>query len=89
MIYEVELNDGEVISLENPAKLPEANKITEIREPIIEASILVPQDYVGAVIGLCEEKRGRAESPAIPGRPGIDSVTSCRCRKSSSISSIA
>jgi GTP-binding protein LepA len=59
VIYEVELNNGEVISLENPAKLPEANKILEIREPIIEANILVPQDYVGAVIGLCEEKRGR------------------------------
>jgi len=58
VIYEVELNDGEVISLENPARLPEANKIREVREPIIEANILVPQDYVGAVIGLCEEKRG-------------------------------
>jgi len=62
VIYEVELNGGEVISLENPAKLPEANKILEIREPIIEANILVPQDYVGAVIGLCEEKRGRQKS---------------------------
>jgi GTP-binding protein LepA len=59
VIYEVELKGGEVISLENPAKLPEANKIAEIREPIIEANILVPQDYVGSVIGLCEEKRGR------------------------------
>jgi GTP-binding protein LepA len=58
VIYEIELNDGEVISLENPARLPEANKIREVREPIIEANILVPQDYVGAVIGLCEEKRG-------------------------------
>jgi GTP-binding protein LepA len=58
VIYEVELIDGEVIKLENPAKLPEANKFTEIREPIIEASVLVPHDYVGAVIGLCEEKRG-------------------------------
>jgi len=58
VIYEVELNSGEVISLENPAKLPEAGKILEVREPIIEANILVPQDYVGAVIGLCEEKRG-------------------------------
>ncbi len=58
VIYEVELIDGEVIRLENPAKLPEANKFSEIREPIIEASILVPHDYVGAVIGLCEEKRG-------------------------------
>jgi len=59
VIYEIETNDGEIITLENPAKLPEANKILEIREPIIEANILVPQDYVGAVIGLCEEKRGR------------------------------
>jgi len=58
VIYEVVLNGGEVISLENPARLPEANKIAEIREPLIEANILVPQDYVGAVIGLCEEKRG-------------------------------
>jgi GTP-binding protein LepA len=58
VIYEVEMNDGEVISLENPAKLPGANQVAEIREPIIEANILVPQDYVGAVIGLCEEKRG-------------------------------
>ncbi len=58
VIYEVELNSGEVLTLENPAKLPDAGKILEIREPIIEANILVPQDYVGAVIGLCEEKRG-------------------------------
>lgn len=59
VIYEVELTDGEILTLENPAKLPPANKIHEIREPIIQANILVPQDYVGAVIGLCEEKRGR------------------------------
>jgi GTP-binding protein LepA len=58
VIYEIVLNSGEVVSLENPAKLPEASRIVEVREPIIEASILVPQDYVGAVIGLCEEKRG-------------------------------
>ncbi len=58
VIYEIQMNSGEIISLENPAKLPEANKVLEIREPIIEANILVPQDYVGAVIGLCEEKRG-------------------------------
>jgi GTP-binding protein LepA len=58
VIYEVEMVNGEVFLLENPASLPELNKISEVREPIIEASILVPQDYVGAVIGLCEEKRG-------------------------------
>jgi len=58
VIYEVELTGGEVLTLENPASLPPANKILEIREPIIQANILVPQDYVGSVIGLCEEKRG-------------------------------
>jgi GTP-binding protein LepA len=62
VIYEVVLNSGEVISLENPARLPGAGKIAEIREPIIEANILVPQDYVGAVIGLCEEKRGNQKA---------------------------
>jgi GTP-binding protein LepA len=59
VIYEVELTGGEVVALENPARMPAANKIAEVREPIIHADILVPQDYVGAVIGLCEEKRGR------------------------------
>ncbi|MGD8346365.1 MAG: translation elongation factor 4 [Lysobacterales bacterium] len=58
VIYEIEQSDGEVMLLENPAKLPDTNKLNEVREPIIEANILVPQDYVGAVIGLCEEKRG-------------------------------
>jgi len=58
VIYEVELTDGEVLTLENPARMPALNKINEIREPIIQANILVPQDYVGSVIGLCEDKRG-------------------------------
>jgi len=59
VIFEILLNNGDVLNLDNPASLPEANKITEIREPIINANILVPQEYVGPVIGLCEEKRGR------------------------------
>ena len=58
VIYQVELTDGEIVTLENPASLPAVNKIAEICEPIIQANILVPQDYVGSVIGLCEEKRG-------------------------------
>jgi GTP-binding protein LepA len=58
VIYEVLLTSGETLNLENPASLPQSNLIEDIREPIIEANILVPQDYVGAVIGLCEEKRG-------------------------------
>ena len=58
VIYEIEMTDGEVITLDNPAGLPPINKIREIREPIIRANILMPQEFVGAVIGLCEEKRG-------------------------------
>ncbi len=58
VVYEVVRNDGESFQIENPADLPEPNKIAEVREPIIEAHILVPQDYLGAVITLCIEKRG-------------------------------
>lgn len=58
VIYEVLKNDGEVIQIDNPSDLPEPNKFTEIREPIIDAHILVPQDYLGNVISLCIEKRG-------------------------------
>ncbi|HEY4529177.1 MAG TPA: translation elongation factor 4 [Luteimonas sp.] len=58
VVYEVLLTDGEVVSLDNPAKLPPVNKIEEVREPIIRANILTPPDYVGNVITLCEEKRG-------------------------------
>jgi GTP-binding protein LepA len=58
VIYEVQTSDGEVICVDNPANLPPINKIAEIREPIILANILVPQDYLGAVMSLCIEKRG-------------------------------
>ena len=58
VIYEVMTTDGELLKIDNPASLPMVNKIEEIREPIILANILVPQDYVGSVISLCVEKRG-------------------------------
>ncbi|MCF7985649.1 MAG: translation elongation factor 4 [Thiohalocapsa sp.] len=58
VIYEVVLADGEVIKVDNPANLPDVSKVAEIREPIIEAHILVPQDLLGGVINLCIEKRG-------------------------------
>jgi GTP-binding protein LepA len=58
VIYEVARTDGEVQYVDNPSKLPAPNVIAEIREPIITANILVPPDYVGAVLGLCSEKRG-------------------------------
>jgi GTP-binding protein LepA len=58
VVYEVVKSDGDVMKIENPADLPEQSKVVEIREPIIHASILVPQEYLGAVIQLCIEKRG-------------------------------
>ncbi len=58
VVYEVLKTDGEIIQIHNPSDLPEVNYIEEIREPIIRANILVPQEYVGNVISLCVEKRG-------------------------------
>jgi len=58
VVYEILNTRGEVQLIDNPASLPPANQIDEIREPVILANILVPQDYLGAVIGLCVEKRG-------------------------------
>ncbi|MCG5493929.1 MULTISPECIES: translation elongation factor 4 [Ectothiorhodospira] len=58
VIYEVETTSGEVKTIHNPSQLPPSNELAEIREPIISANILLPQDYVGAVITLCVEKRG-------------------------------
>lgn len=68
VVYEVRLRDGEEILVENPAKLPELQKIEEIREPIITNVIFVPQEYLGAVITLCEQKRGRQINIAYRGK---------------------
>ena len=58
VIYEVATTAGELVYVDNPSKLPPVDKIDEIREPIISANILVPQQHVGAVMTLCQEKRG-------------------------------
>ena len=58
VIYQVETTAGEIIEIHNPADLPAINRINEIREPIIRASMLLPEDYIGSVIALCIEKRG-------------------------------
>jgi GTP-binding protein LepA len=58
VVYEVVTRDGTVRHIDNPARLPDVGTIAEIREPIIIVDILVPQDYLGAVINLCIEKRG-------------------------------
>ncbi|MGI9259504.1 MAG: translation elongation factor 4 [Gammaproteobacteria bacterium] len=58
VVYEIETLSGDIVKVENPAELPERNQMQEIREPIILATILVPQEHVGSVIKLCVEKRG-------------------------------
>jgi len=58
VIYEVGLTDGSAVSVDNPSKLPPANTILELREPIIVANILVPPEHVGGVLKLCQDKRG-------------------------------
>ena len=58
VIYQVLTRDGSVVEIENPSKLPDPTRVVEIREPIITASILVPHDYVGPVLTLCNQKRG-------------------------------
>jgi GTP-binding protein LepA len=68
VVYEVVTRKGEIIPVDNPAKLPDAALISEIREPIITATILAPQEYVGAVIGLCVEKRGIQKDMLYHGR---------------------
>ena len=58
VIFELVLKTGETILVDNPSRLPDPSNVEEMREPIVEANILVPQDYLGNVISLCVEKRG-------------------------------
>jgi len=68
VIYQVVQRDGTVLEIENPAKLPDLSRVEEIREPIITATILMPQDYVGPVMTLCNEKRGNQVNMQYMGR---------------------
>ena len=68
VVYQVLMRDGTVLEVENPSRLPDPAKIEEIREPIITATILVPQEYVGPVITLCEQKRGAQKNLQYLGR---------------------
>ena len=68
VVYEVLKTDGELIQVENPSKLPSPDKIAEIREPIDKVTIFVPDEHVGAVMKLCNEKRGIQTNLAYHGR---------------------
>ena len=71
VVYQVVTRKGEVARIENPAKLPEPSQIEEMREPIIRATILVPQEYVGPVIQLCIDKRGIQKNMLYHGRQAM------------------
>jgi GTP-binding protein LepA len=59
VVYQARLNDGKIIDIEKPADLPEPHQIDELLEPYIKATLLVPEEYLGAVITLCQDKRGQ------------------------------
>lgn len=58
VVYKVVMTDGSVIEIDNPAKLPDAGKIHHIEEPYVKASIMTPEEYIGPIMELCQNKRG-------------------------------
>ena len=68
VVYEILMRDGSLVEVENPAKLPELTKVEEIREPIITITVFVPQEYLGNVITLCNQKRGNQVDMTYHGR---------------------
>jgi GTP-binding protein LepA len=58
VVYEIELTNGEALQLHNPADMPEVTRIKEIREPWIKATILTPDEYLGGILKLCQDRRG-------------------------------
>ncbi|MFF2754256.1 translation elongation factor 4 [Psychrobacillus sp. NPDC058041] len=58
VIYDVKLTNGETIKVDNPSMMPDVQKVDTIEEPFVKASIMVPEDYVGSVMELCQRKRG-------------------------------
>jgi len=68
VVYQVKLSDGEVIMVENPSKMPEVGRMSEIREPIVTVHLYMPQEYVGAVMTLANQKRGVQMNMAYHGR---------------------
>jgi GTP-binding protein LepA len=68
VIYQIVMKDGTIEEIENPSRLPDPSKIEEIREPIIIATMLMPQEYLGSVITLCNQKRGSQKNLQYLGR---------------------
>jgi GTP-binding protein LepA len=68
VVYQVEMNDGTLQEVENPSRMPDLGRIREIREPIVDVHLYMPQDYVGVVMTLCNQKRGVQMNMAYHGK---------------------
>jgi GTP-binding protein LepA len=68
VVYQVLLQDGSLVEVDNPSKMPEASKIASIREPVMTVTVFVPQEYLGSVITLCTSKRGHQIGMTYAGR---------------------
>ena len=68
VVYKVENTDGTILDVHNPSELPEIMKIQTISEPIIKATIILPDEYLGSVIKLCTERRGIQKNLSYAGK---------------------
>ena len=68
VVYHVHLNDGSMVALHNPVDMPDPVKVDHLEEPWIRATILVPDEYLGSVLALCEERRGAQKDLTYVGR---------------------
>ncbi len=68
VVYEVEKNDGEVVMIDSPSRMPDVGTIRDIREPMVNVTLFMPQDYVGPVMTLCNNKRGIQKNMSYHGR---------------------
>ena len=68
VVYEVVLNDGTLLTIESPSRMPELGRVQEIREPIVHVTLFMPQEYVGPVMTLCNQKRGQQLDMSYHGR---------------------
>ena len=83
VVYHLHMNDGSVIELHNPADMPDVVKVDHIDEPWIDASILVPDEYLGAVLKLCEDRRGRQKNLSYAGSRTLAAGAACQMVKCS------
>lgn len=68
VVYEVEKSDGEVVMIDSPSRMPDVGSIRDIREPMVNVTLFMPQDYVGPVMTLCNNKRGIQKNMSYHGR---------------------